>query len=750
MRFLTRISSWLKAGARAPAGSGSILEARPQEALDRGIDPALLARLPKAPVELFRKRLLEAVGAAHETERAVLATLDPAVEVLVIPRTDGLSTERDRKLSAEIDEALRVIEGGGRSYSSLTWSALRDARPPFSPPASEWAGDIAHRFEGDAGIIFFVDVEAVAIAMCHAAESQGLTARVDDDAQIVRVSDGRFEAHVGTSAVLAEGLWTGRGPFSIIARRASGLYTELRSFFALLKGLERRFVGMRFDVRSEGFVVRSPAVADRARPLPPVADRARPLPPVADRARPLPPVADRARPLPPVADRARPLPPVADRARPLPPVADPPPATLDYRHLAAAQRQSGLSVDAWLQRAHLEDLVLDGADLGVLVRSPKYLKAYPEALAVPSGDEEGDSVLVAVRLSESAATVVTRQPGDHAERFEHYRDEATRQLPFFSFDGHAFVVEQGTRQGVARAVCIVGDKASSVAFHPSLVKGVLEQLIPDEDEVRVRSFSENTACFASAHSSDELLEESRKRAHQLEGDLFDDGSDALHIDRTVSLPDVGHGHFELSLVPEAYFAVRDQALTRSDLGRGHTDYLRGLSFELLGRPDLAVPAFERAVRQSSSDGEMNLALGRTLSSLEEHTRAVAFLEKAAKALPEHAEAVNALGVALYRSGRPARARNAFQRAVKLAPDEVGFLVNLGRTCCDERLYGEARAALEHALRLEPTSAEAHASMAVLCHRTGDKSRAMHHAREALAEQPDDDTVRELLRMLDEG
>ena len=47
------------------------------------------------------------------------------------------------------------------------------------------------------------------------------------------------------------------------------------------------------------------------------------------------------------------------------------------------------------------------------------------------------------------------------------------------------------------------------------------------------------------------------------------------------------------------------------------------------------------------------------------------------------------------------------------------------------------------------SAEAHASMAVLCHRTGDKPRAMHHAREALAEQPDDETVRELLRMLDE-
>ena len=58
-------------------------------------------------------------------------------------------------------------------------------------------------------------------------------------------------------------------------------------------------------------------------------------------------------------------------------------------------------------------------------------------------------------------------------------------------------------------------------------------------------------------------------------------------------------------------------------------------------------------------------------------------------------------------------------------------------------------ALEHALRVEPASAQAHASMAVLCHRTGERRRALHHARAALAEQPDDDRVRELLQMMDE-
>ena len=705
MRFLTRISSWLKSGTRLR--DTAVLQPRPQQSLERGVDAAWAARLPSSTADSFRSSLLEAVGRAHEHETAVLRTLDASVEILVIPRTEGMSSERDRRLSIAIDESLKVIEAKGRSYSSVTWTALREARPPFAPCATQWAGDLAHRFEGDAGIVFFVDVEAVALAMCHAAEAQGLMARIDDEAELVRVTDGRFEAHVATSALVAEALWTAKGPLSAVARRAGALSGELRSFLALTKGLERRFAGVRFDLRGD-----PPTEPSSHTSSEPSLEPGRPIGSWL----------------------------MARRAGEQPSIG------LDYRHLAAAQRAGGLSADAFLARAQLADLDKDTGEPAILVRSPAYLKAYPEALSV----RDGGAALVAVRLDEGAAKLVRRgAPGDdHPQRFEHYRDEAARQLPFFSFAGHAFIVEQGTSRGRAAAVCLVGDKAATLAMYPSLVKGVFEQLVERDTRARVRAFTEDTACFASAHASHELLEEAEKRARQLERDLYADGSDPLLLDHEVDLPELGHGHFDLSIVPEAYFSVRDQALTRADLGRGHTDYLRGLSYELLGRPDLALTAFQRAVRQSSGDGEMNLALGRTMSSLGEHARAVAFLQKAARVLPEHAEAINALGVALYRSGNAGTARDAFKRAVRLAPDEVGFLVNLGRTCCDEHLYAEARAALEHALRVEPTSAEAHASMAVLCHRTGDKPRAMHHAREALAEQPDDETVRELLRMID--
>jgi Flp pilus assembly protein TadD len=545
--------------------------------------------------------------------------------------------------------------------------------------------------------MFFIDVEAIAIAVQQAAESLGLTAVVDEEIDVVRVSDGRFVAHVGTSAVVAEALWTGCGPLAVVLRRSQQLPAELRSFVSLLRGLERRFVGRRFEVHGERIVVRG----------------------------------------------------TGDVVR------------IDYRQLAAAARASGLAIDAFLAGARLEDLVEQSGDIAMLVRSPGYRKAWPDVVCA----ESDGTLLVAVREDEGRARPVKAFVDDEPERFAFLQREALRQLPFLKVDGHAFVVEQAVSPGMrrhvdARACGLVGDKAASLLLHPRLVRGFLEQLGPVPPVVDVETVSENIVIVRPSRPAPEdggdglvdvesVTAEARRRALRLEGDLFDDGADALEVRRTLVMPDVGAGHFELRLVPDEFFLLVEQAGQSGDLGRAHADYLRGLAFEALGLNDKAVRAFERAVRARSEDGELNLALGRTLSAVGEHTRAVGVLERAAGALPEHADVQNALGVALYKLGAAGDARLAFLRAVKLSPDEVGFLVNLGRTCCDVRLFGEAQSALERALRLEPASAEAHASMAVLCHRTGERARALQHARAALAEEPDDDTVRELLRMIDD-
>jgi tetratricopeptide (TPR) repeat protein len=648
------------------------------------LDAEMLARLPRAPAEVFRRRLLDVLAVAGDDVQ--VAHLDACVRVLALSRAAAARDER-------IDAALRDVESGPHTLSSITWSALRDARPPFRPAPPEWAPEeLAHALDGDVGLLFFVDVEAIAVAVQQAVENLGLAAQLEDSSGIVRVSDGRFVAHVGTSALIAEALWTGVGPLAVVLRRVQQLPAELRSFVAVLRGLERRFVGRRFEVIGERLLVRG----------------------------------------------------AGDVAR------------IDYRQLAAAARASGLAVDAFLAGARLEDLLEQSGDVGVLVRSPAYRKAWPDVV----GEEREGAFFVAVREDDGRARPIKACVDDAPERFAFLAREAIRQLPFVRIDGHAFVVEQATGPGIvrhpgARVWGLVGDKAATLLFHPSLLRGFVEQLGPPPASVDVETLSENVVLLCPTDPTcpeddrQKVLTEARRRALRLEGDLFDDGADTLEVQRSVVLPDVAAGIFDLTHVADEFFLLSDQASRASDVGRVQADYLRGLAFEVLGLHEKAVRAFERAVRARADDGEINLALGRTLSASGEHRRAVGILERAAGALPEHADVQNALGVALYKSGAAADARQAFQRAVKLSPDEVGFLVNLGRTCCDVRLFGEARTVLERALRLEPASAEAHASMAVLCHRTGERQRALQHARAALAEEPDDDTVRELLRMIDD-
>jgi len=716
VRLFSRLGSWLRArGALAdprPALSGGVgadagraersppaPPARPKPPTPAGrsratperpaLDAETLARLPRAPADVFRQRLLEALRNASSDVH--VAQLDSCVRVLVLAQQARAADER-------IDTALREVESGTHPLLSLTWSALRDARPPFSPAPLEWAPeDLAPFLDGDAGLLFFLDVEAIALAVQQATESLGLAAAVEDDASLVCVSDGRFIAHINTSALVAEALWTGSGPLSVLMRRVQQLPAELRSFVALLRGLERRFVGRRFEVQGECLVARG----------------------------------------------------AGDVAR------------IDYRQLAAAARASGLGIDAFLAGARLDDLLEQSGDVAMLVRSPGYRKAWPDVVCA----ESDGALLVAVREEDGRARPIKAFADDAPERFAFLQREALRQLPFFKVDGHAFVVELaaapgGRRHADARTCGLVGDKAATLLLNPRLLRGFLEQLGPVPPVVEVETLSENVVLVRPAQVALEdggsevvdvgpVMAEARRRALRLEGDLFDDGADPLEVRRTLVMPDVGAGHFGVTLVPDEFFVLADQAAQTGDLGRAHADYLRGLAFESLGLTDKAVRAFERAVRARSDDGELNLALGRTLSASGEHGRAVSVLERAAGALPEHADVQNALGVALYKSGSAGDARLAFLRAVKLSPDEVGFLVNLGRTCCDVRLFAEAKIALDRALRLEPSSAEAHASMAVLCHRTGEKARALKHARAALAEEPEDDTVRELLRMLDD-
>ncbi len=673
MRLLSRLGSWLR------ADSGDV------EALgDPGSHLAGVAlgttvpgrRLPATPPEAFSHALLEGLEHAHRTGRADVYRLDPAVQLLVIPPAYGSDDHEERRLSGDLDDAIRRVQSEGRTLSSLTWSALRDARPVFEPSYLDWAGPFARRFEGEVGLIFFVDIEAIGMAMAHAAQDLGFSSRVDGTRPSVWVSDGRFEAHVGVHALVAEALWTARGPLSVIRRRARSLPGEFRSFLATVAGLGRRFPGVRFEVASDKLRVRVKDLDGR----------------------------------------------------------------MNYRHLSAAMKHAGLGVDRWLARVTLDDLVGLAGDAGLMLRAPSYLKAWPEALA----EEREGHALVAVRHHEGRLVPVLRGLDDPPDRFEHYRVEGERQLGFLQFAGHAFVV----RLDEHAAVCLVGDGVASIALHESLVRGAVEQLLPLPGRVLVQALSKDVVLVSQTPAPRALLDEAERRAAQLESDLCDDPASRLRFSRELELTAAPAGHFELTLVPTDYFEFSDDAALVARSAPSHSSYQRGLALETIGRHDLAAHAFERALRADQEDGELSLALGRCLNQLGEYARAVPLLQLAHGELPERAEAANALGLALYLSGDPSSACDAFERAVALDPTESSFYVNLGRSYLDEEELGAAKKALERALHLEPSCADAHAGLALVSHRSGDTLRALHHAREALAEEPENALMRTLLKSLD--
>ncbi len=674
MRWFSRLGTWLRASSLPDEA-----EAAQQELFDAFVS----SPLPQTPPDRFRAALLRAVDTSVDHARAGIYRLDPTVQVLIIPpglrRGDG---QPDDRLTEDIDRAILQLSTDGRPLASLTWSALRDARPTFRPSYLDWSGDNVEHFEGNVGLVFFVDLEGIAHAAGQAAQALGFSTQFLPDKPAVIVTDGRFEAHVGINALIAEAVWTARGPAATVQKRTRALPAEFRTFLALSSGLGRRFPQAR--ITHEGSVLKL-RIDGKVHEV-------------------------------------------------------------DYRHLAASVRAAGLGVDAFLARVRLDDIVADRGDPGLALRSTALLRAWPDALC----EERDGHLLVAVRQDDDGRQrVVTTAPDDPPGRFAHYQAEAERQIGFVRFEAH---VASASVSGL-EAIIAVGDQIAGVLADQRLLRGLVDALVKVPDAIRAIATSEDTLLLVPTDLppvvEEALLELGKEQMEQLASDLIPQGADPLSYDGVLPLGEHSAGTFELNVVEDAYFHYRTQAERSDPLMGARRAFLRGLSMRLLGRTEDAVGFLEQAFRADRDDGDVALVLGQAHFSLDDCASALPFLERANELLPESAEAANALGLAAWGMGHTAEASEAFERAVRLEPTETTFLVNLGRSYVDGHQFSKARACLERALRLEPDSAEAHASMALLCHRQGDTLSARRHARQALAEQPDDQNLRRLLSSLDD-
>src|SRR5689334_903068 len=86
MRFFSRLGSWLRGQSPDPSTGATVDDevTQPQGAVPV-LDAPLLARLPQASADAFRRRLLDVITRAYDTDKAAHTHLDPSVQVLVLP-----------------------------------------------------------------------------------------------------------------------------------------------------------------------------------------------------------------------------------------------------------------------------------------------------------------------------------------------------------------------------------------------------------------------------------------------------------------------------------------------------------------------------------------------------------------------------------------------------------------------------------------------------------------------------------------
>lgn len=197
-------------------------------------------------------------------------------------------------------------------------------------------------------------------------------------------------------------------------------------------------------------------------------------------------------------------------------------------------------------------------------------------------------------------------------------------------------------------------------------------------------------------------------------------------------------------------------------GRAFADahHLLGLSLSLLGQPERALAAFDRALELNPRYLEAIIHRGLVLTQLgreeeaEECFRRAAAQEGAtagrftphvaAKLANQHA----ALGEAYAEIGALAEAVDQYRRATVLGPAFADLRYRLARLLLEANNPLEARDELERVLAARPGFIDAQASLGLAHYLSGDAQAARDVWRACLERQPENARVEAYLSMLD--
>jgi tetratricopeptide (TPR) repeat protein len=198
-----------------------------------------------------------------------------------------------------------------------------------------------------------------------------------------------------------------------------------------------------------------------------------------------------------------------------------------------------------------------------------------------------------------------------------------------------------------------------------------------------------------------------------------------------------------------------------DAGRAFADAhnLLGLSYEMLGRPERALEAFDQALELNPRYVEANIHRGIVLAELGRHEEATEAFQaaqdsggeerggvtahQAAKLANLHAE----VGEAYAEAGALAEAVEQYRRALELGPAFHDLRFRLGRLLLDAGRSLEAREELDKVVEARPDAVDVQSVYGLACFMAGDGATA-RSIWEALHEtHPDDIRVKAYLGLL---
>jgi len=167
---------------------------------------------------------------------------------------------------------------------------------------------------------------------------------------------------------------------------------------------------------------------------------------------------------------------------------------------------------------------------------------------------------------------------------------------------------------------------------------------------------------------------------------------------------------------------------------------QALALHQNGRPDQAIPLYERAIALQPNLAMAYRNRGLALMQLGQSQAALASFEAALRFTPNDYLALNSMGVILLGLGRLPEALARFDHALALQPNDPTTAHNRGLTLMSLTRYEEARGSFERALQLAPSSVQTWVWRGKCCLELGNGSDALASLQQAKSLAPKDFSV----------